>query len=239
MNRASHRASIGYILSGDSRQTPRTPKTLTASKLCSRSRVLAHVGECALDAAVRTLWFSSLGYGRDVPPCSTPIDVGPRPRAMSLANVHPTHATVLRPAAVAASASPECNRKATSFRCLLPAAIVVLVVPAQAEVAWRSVRGADVRALFVDHELADGVHYAYQFRSDGTFTGFSMGRAIRGTRRISGNEFCWTQQRGTAAEECFEVEGSGSSVRLTRDGCEAFAATLTPAKSQPAVGGST
>jgi hypothetical protein len=24
--------------------------------------------------------------------------------------------------------------------------------------------------------LADGVHYAYQFRGDGTFTGFAMGR---------------------------------------------------------------
>ena len=113
---------------------------------------------------------------------------------------------------------------------LLAGHLYVLFAPAQAEVGWRSVRGADLHALFVDHELADGVHYAYQFRRDGTFTGFSMGKAIRGTWRIADDEFCWTQARRAAEEECFDVERSGTSIRLLRDGYEAFSAALTPVK---------
>jgi hypothetical protein len=117
---------------------------------------------------------------------------------------------------------------------VLVTAFVVSSFSAQAEGAWRSVRGADLRMLFVDHELADGVHYAYQFRGDGTFKGFSMGKAISGTWRTEGNEFCWTQKRRGAVEECFEVERSEGSVRLTRDGVEAVSAKLTPlAKVQP------
>ena len=108
--------------------------------------------------------------------------------------------------------------------------MVVFCTRAQVELSWRSVRGADLYALFVDHELADGVHYAYQFRSDGTFTGFNMGKAIRGTWCVAGDEFCWTQARRAAAEECFDVERSGISVRLLRDRYEVFSAALTPVK---------
>ena len=102
--------------------------------------------------------------------------------------------------------------------------------PAQADVAWRSVRAADLRTLFVDHELADGTHYAYQFHGDGTFTGVSMGRTVRGVWRIADSEFCWTQKGHAAEEQCFEVLRSGDSVRLLRDGVEALAAKLTPVK---------
>src|SRR5438046_794990 len=97
--------------------------------------------------------------------------------------------------AVGVRATPEFSRKAASPRFFVLATFIVLFAPAQAEVGWRGVRGAYLHALFVDHELADGVHYAYQFRSDGTFTGFNMGKAIRGTWRIAGDEFCWTQAR--------------------------------------------
>ena len=90
-----------------------------------------------------------------------------------------------------------------------------------------------MRAFFVDHELADGVHYAYQFRSDGTFTGFNMGKAIRGTWRLSGKEFCWTRTKRAAEEECFEVKRRDKSVRFLRDGYESLSGTLTPTKRQP------
>ena len=108
--------------------------------------------------------------------------------------------------------------------------------PAQGDVAWRSVRAADLRALFVDHEMADGTHYAYQFRGDGSFTGVSMGRTVRGVWRIADGEFCWTQKRRAAEEECFEVQRSGDSIRLLRDGYEALAAKLTPAKLKQELG---
>jgi hypothetical protein len=108
--------------------------------------------------------------------------------------------------------------------------MVVFFTPAQGEPSWRSVRGANLHALFIDHELADGVYYAYQFRGDGTFTGFSMGKAIRGTWRIAGDEFCWAQARHATAEERFDIERSGTSVRLLRNRYEVFSAALTPVK---------
>ena len=75
--------------------------------------------------------------------------------------------------------------------------------------------------MFIDHELADGAHYAYQFRGNGTFTGFNMGKEIHGTWRLAENEFCWTQCKSMAVEECFEVERRGNEMRLSCDGHEA------------------
>jgi hypothetical protein len=99
---------------------------------------------------------------------------------------------------------------------------------AQGDLTWRGVRGPELKALFSDHELADGVHYAYRFDKDGTVSGFSMGKKVSGTWRISGNEFCWTLARRRTAEECYQVEAQGRSVRLLRDGYEALTATVTP-----------
>jgi hypothetical protein len=104
---------------------------------------------------------------------------------------------------------------------------------AQADVAWRRVHGPELRATFVDHELADGVHYAYRFRSDGTFSGLNMGKRMNGAWHVSGDEFCWTVSRRGADEECYEVESRGRWVRLLRDGSEAFSATVTPVNAQP------
>ena len=115
---------------------------------------------------------------------------------------------------------------------LLLAVILLGVAHAKADVPWRNVRGAEVRGIFINHELADGVHYAYQFRGDGTFTGFNMGREIRGTWRLAGNEFCWMQSKFTGVEECFDVERRGNQVRFLRDGYEAFSGKLSPLKAQ-------
>ena len=47
---------------------------------------------------------------------------------------------------------------------------------------WRSVKGAALQSLFKDKEFADGVHFAYQFKAGGTFTGTEMSKkyAARG-----------------------------------------------------------
>jgi hypothetical protein len=111
-------------------------------------------------------------------------------------------------------------------------ALLVGISQAHADVQWRSVRGAELRGIFVDHELADRVHYAYQFRGDGTFTGFNMSKEIRGTWRLDANEFCWTQRKSTPIEECFEVARRGSEIRFLRDGYEAFSGNLSPLKAQ-------
>src|SRR4051794_1851255 len=45
-------------------------------------------------------------------------------------------------------------------RCLLLLAILTGIASVRAEVPWQSVRGADLRDMFIDHELAYGAHYA-------------------------------------------------------------------------------
>jgi hypothetical protein len=112
------------------------------------------------------------------------------------------------------------------------AGLIIGIAPAQTDVPWRTVHGADLRAMFVDHELADGVHYAYQFRGDGTFAGLAMGREIHGIWRLVGNEFCWMQRKFTAMEECFEVERRGNQIRFLRDDYEAFSGNLSPLRAQ-------
>ena len=108
-------------------------------------------------------------------------------------------------------------------RHLLVASLLIGATSIQADVPWRTVRGADLRAMFIDHELGDGVHYAYQFRGDGALTGFAMGKEIHGT---------WMQRKFTAVEECFEVERRGNQIRFLRDGYEALSGNLSPIKAQ-------
>ena len=115
-------------------------------------------------------------------------------------------------------------------------ALLVGISHALADVQWRSVRGEDLRAMFIDHELADGVHYAYQFRGDGTFSGVAMGKEIHGVWRLDGNEFCWMQSKFTAVEECFALERRGKEIRFLRDGYEAFSGNLSPLNAQVPTG---
>jgi hypothetical protein len=112
-------------------------------------------------------------------------------------------------------------------RCVLFCAAILSTSHLEARGDWRAVRGPDLGNTFVDHELADGVHYAYRFKADGRLSGFVMGRKVNGTWRISGDQVCWSTARRGAAEECYQVESRGRSIRLLRDGYEAFSATLT------------
>ena len=121
-------------------------------------------------------------------------------------------------------------------RCLLLLVVLAGIASVRAEVPWQNVRRAGLRDMFIDHELADGAHYAYQFRGNGTFTGFNMGKEIRGTWRLAEKEFCWTQRKSMAVEECFEVERRGNEMRLLRDGYEAFSGKLSPLKAQAPTG---
>ena len=119
---------------------------------------------------------------------------------------------------------------------LLVTVVLVVVAHSQGGVVWTSVRAAELRAMFIDHELADGVHYAYQFRGDGTFAGFNIGREIHGTWRLAGSEFCWMQRKATPPEECFEVERRGSQMRFLRDGYETFSGNLSALKAPQPTG---
>ena len=105
-------------------------------------------------------------------------------------------------------------------------ALLTLVVPSSAAEHWRSLKGASLQKLFQDKEFADGVHFAYQFKADRTFTGTEMSTRVSGSWRVKNNELCWQWLRPRGAEECYEVQQDGPHVRLLIHGSEAWYGTL-------------
>ena len=105
--------------------------------------------------------------------------------------------------------------------------IASLVASAQSE-HWRDVKGHALRDLFKDKEFADGVHFAYQFKRDGTFTGTEMSKAVSGSWRVRENQFCWKWTRPPGPGECYEVQEEGSHIRLLINRSEAWYGTLEP-----------
>lgn len=94
------------------------------------------------------------------------------------------------------------------------------------EEQWRDVKGAALRRLFSDKEFGDGVHFAYQFKADGTFTGTEMTKHVSGSWHAVRDELCWNWQRPPGPHECYRVEEDGSHVRLLINGVEAWYGTL-------------
>jgi len=91
---------------------------------------------------------------------------------------------------------------------------------------WQSVGGAALQALFKDKEFADGAHFAYQFKANGTFTGTEMAKDVSGSWRVRGDEFCWHWLHPRGPRECYAVEQEGEHVRLLINGAEAWYGTL-------------
>ena len=112
-------------------------------------------------------------------------------------------------------------------RVLLAGALLLVMGTAFAE-NWKAVKGETVRSLFAGKELGDGVHFAYRFFSDGTFSGTEMGKDVRGRWHITGNEMCWKWTHPPGAEECYGVQKDGAEIRLMRNGYEAWNGTLKP-----------
>ncbi len=91
---------------------------------------------------------------------------------------------------------------------------------------WRTVNGAALRTLFQEKEFGDGVHFAYQFKAGGTFTGTEMSKSVSGSWRVQANEFCWKWLRPPGPEECYAVQQDGPHVRLLINDSEAWYGTL-------------
>ena len=62
--------------------------------------------------------------------------------------------------------------------CLL---LALCCLRAEAAEHRKPVRGETLNAIFADAEYGDGVHYAYRFRRDGTFSGTEMAQDVRGS----------------------------------------------------------
>jgi hypothetical protein len=103
-------------------------------------------------------------------------------------------------------------------------ALLALPLPAPAgdKEHWRNVRGGGLRTLLQDQQFCDGVHFAYRFRSDGTFRGMEMGRQEHGTWRIVKDELCWKWSKPPGSEECYQVQQDAAHVRLMLNGSEAW-----------------
>lgn len=93
---------------------------------------------------------------------------------------------------------------------------------------WRNVKGTALQQLFKNKEFGDGVHFAYQFRADGTFTGTEMSKEVRGSWRVRNNDFCWKWLRPPGGEECYQVQQDGKHIRLIVNRSEAWYGTLEP-----------
>ena len=93
---------------------------------------------------------------------------------------------------------------------------------------WRPVKGAALQSLFRDKEFGDGVHFAYQFKADGTFTGTEMSRRVSGSWRVAKDELCWKWKRPRGPDECYEVQQDGPHLRLLINGSDAWYGTLEP-----------
>ena len=119
----------------------------------------------------------------------------------------------------------------------LAIATAMSAVCALAAEQGKAVQGQALREMFAEHEFGDGVHFAYRFRADGTFSGTEMAKEVRGTWRLSGGEICWTWTRPRGAEECYVARKSGAEISLFRNGSEQWYGTLKPIRSQP-LGGS-
>jgi hypothetical protein len=95
----------------------------------------------------------------------------------------------------------------------------------------KTVDGKALHELFAGREFGDGVHFAYRFRADGTFSGTEMAKDVRGTWRVAGRELCWTWTRPRGAEECYVVRRNGAGVSLLRNGVEQWYGKLKPLQS--------
>ena len=93
-------------------------------------------------------------------------------------------------------------------------------------VHWRNVRGVALRELFKEKDFGDGVHFAYEFKANGSFTGTEMTKSVAGSWRVRRNELCWKWRRPRGPEECYDVQQDGAHVRLLINGSEAWYGTL-------------
>jgi len=116
----------------------------------------------------------------------------------------------------------------SSFICAVLLSALSVTGAVGAGKSWRLARGSELKAAFGNQELADGVHFAYQFEADGRLTGMNMGKPARGTWRVVAGELCWRWTQPKGPEECYQVRQEGQVVRLYVEGQEVLTGTLTP-----------
>lgn len=116
----------------------------------------------------------------------------------------------------------------SSLKLALAAIAVASSVATAGSEHWTNVKGPELAHLFANKEFGDRVHFAYQFKAGGTFTGTEMAKSVSGTWRVRKDEFCWKWLRPPGGEECYQVQQDGSNIRMMINGSEAWYGTLAP-----------
>lgn len=83
----------------------------------------------------------------------------------------------------------------------------------------KMLRGAAIRSAVVGHELTDGVHWSWKFKSGGRLLTDENGPQGSSHWRIKGDKLC-------IDDVCHTVSRDGRYLRLWRDGVVAFEAEL-------------
>lgn len=93
---------------------------------------------------------------------------------------------------------------------------VMLALPSLATDNFRKLKGAEIKARLAGMETTDEVHWAEQYKRDGTFKMFSMGKVRKGKWSVRDGELCLDD--GTPDLGCKEVWLSGSKVQFRSSG---------------------
>jgi hypothetical protein len=90
-----------------------------------------------------------------------------------------------------------------------------LAGPAHAD-DYRRLSGAEIKRLIAGKAVTDEVHYTDHFRPNGVYECVFMNKHSTGTWKVKGNQLCIT--RGSEAENCDELWGSGSKLQRRKAG---------------------
>jgi hypothetical protein len=106
--------------------------------------------------------------------------------------------------------------QATYCAAIAIAACLIAIRAAEAADNFRKLSDSEIRSKLAGMEITDDVHWAEQYMRDGSFKGFDMGSATKGTWRVESGELCVDD--GTPDSGCREVWISGNKIEFREEG---------------------
>jgi hypothetical protein len=97
-----------------------------------------------------------------------------------------------------------------------------LIAPAfaaspQAE-GFKKLNGAQIHQAFTGRKFSDGIHFAYEYQTNGAVQGTGMGKKAASTWKVAKDQLCVTDH--SFGETCYLVWKKGAAVKLTVEGSE-------------------
>jgi hypothetical protein len=79
---------------------------------------------------------------------------------------------------------------------------------------YKKLNGTQIRQTLAGRRFTDDVHFAFDYKANGTIGGTSMGKKINNKWSIARTELCLTDSAG---EICYSVWKKASAVKLMMD----------------------